>query len=230
MFGAFLLAFMMLPASPAGAQGTDDILDDDFLDEFTEYRGFENGVVRMFTADFSAGLPGAAPHATPDASDDVTPEASPGGESGAIVAVVGVLQFDTEDNAIAAVQDVNNELADEDDGEAFEADGLEGETAAFSFMEEEDGMTFSGATVVTQDGDQMVFVVAAGEGGDLTDAAVTQVEEIIDAEEGSGTADFHRDGNSTGGLWDKLPTTESLILPGLPMAHDVELTPGQDND
>jgi hypothetical protein len=84
---------------------------------------------------------------------------------------------------------------------------------------------FSGITLMTQDGDQVVIAIAAGEADDMSDLVTDLALDIIAAEPGSSEVSFDADGTSESGLWDKLPTQVELGLASYWMTRDVEITP-----
>jgi hypothetical protein len=222
LLGATFLALTLLHLPQAGAQDQ-DVLSEGLDEGFDDFAGLQSGVARLFTIDYSAALPGddaASPpaHATPVA----TPDFSAGGVS---TVAVGVLQFDTVENAIAAVREAGAEMQGEAEATAIDVEGFDGETAAYVFSGSDDEDEFSGLAIMSQDGDQVAIAMTAGEADDMIDLVTDLALDIVAAEPGSGETSFDADGTSEGGLWDKLPTRVELGLASYWMAHDIEITP-----
>jgi hypothetical protein len=225
LFGTLLLAMALANFAnlhQVAAQPSDDIIDG--LDEgFDDLAGLQSGVARLFTIDYSAALPGDDPASPPaNATPVATPDVS---ADGITTAIVGVLQFDTEANAIAAVRELGADMQGEDDSTSIDVVGFDGETAAYAFAGSDDEDESSGITIVTQDGDQVVIAMAAGETDDMSDLATDLALDIVSAEPGSGDPSFDAAGASEGGLWDKLPTQVELGLASYWLTHDVEIAP-----
>jgi hypothetical protein len=220
---AMVLALTLTSYPNVAAQDTGDLSDT--YDDIAELDGLESGVVRSFNVDYSSLF---AAEGSPPSLDNLATPASPsplGLAPGLFLFTAGVLQFDSEDSAAAAVEDARSDIVDEEEGSEIEVEGLDGATTAFTFEETDEFGTFGGTTIVTQDGDQVVLVLAAGLDFDTTELASEVAVDVVGAEAGSGEPAFSADGTSSGGLWDKLPASDDDAFEELPIVEDAEIVP-----
>lgn len=223
---AILMALILANLQQAAAQDGDGMSET--YSDLAELDGLESGVIRTYNVDYSALIAGLA---SPESSDDLATPASPDAialPGGLLLFTVGVLQFDSEDSAAAALEQARTEIVS-DEGSEFEVDGLDGPTAAFTFVEEDEAGSAGGTTIVTQDGDQLVVVLSAGIDIDTEELATNVIIDIVEADAGDSEAEFHEDGTSSGGLWDKLAAADDEALDSLPEITDFELVPVHDS-
>ena len=224
---AILMAMTLANFQQVAAQDTGDVSDT--YDDLAELDGLVSGVIRTFNVDYNALIEELA---SPASADDLATPASPDAvelPGGLLLFTAGVLQFDSEESAAAALEQARSEVVADDEGTEIEVDGLEGPTAAFTFVEENESGSAGGTTIVTQDGDQLVVVLSAGVEIDTEELATGIAIDIVGAEAGDSEAEFHEDGTSSGGLWDKLPAADDEALESLPEVTDIELVPVQDS-
>lgn len=211
-----LLALAMLAgsASAIAAQATPTAEDGADLPE---------GVVRMYARSYSADMASVFASATPGAEP-----------TGWVVLMGLVLEFESEDAATAGIDEVieelNAEIGDmEGVGmEEVELD-LDLDTIAHLLEVEEEGMTTVMLQGFAQDG---VYVYATvgmmlGAGSDPVPTSEYLLQEMAATDVGDAEETFNADGTSEGGLWDKLPTGETIQErePALTMVADEIIYP-----
>jgi len=111
-----------------------------------------------------------------------------------------VFAFETGADAQAALETLDAEHQERFTDDSIAIDPVGTETRAYTH-------DATWTEVLTWDG-PYVYVVSAVQFGtevDLVELATNLIQTMIDTEAGEGLGEFDPDGNSTGGLWDKLP-------------------------
>lgn len=209
---ALLLGGMVL--APVSAQEDTEEFD------FGDLDGIQSGVGRYYYADYSAMF---------DAMS------TPGAEMPELPALlglsVGVLKFDSDDNADSGfdklyeelVNSANESLAeDADTGTPTtpvtvtenDVDDIGDEAKSMSAtLEEEDG-TYYSYGIIAREGDLIYLLIGNG-GSDPSEAINNLTKGMMDRDAGEGDGTFNEDGSSTGGLWDLFPADDDPALGGL---------------
>jgi hypothetical protein len=192
--------------------------------EVGDLDGIQAAVSRTYTVDVSGmldsiGTPG------PDGEMGEIPELS------GVVTMIGVIgQFDSSDNAAAAVERVDEEstaaLAEEEDApELTEAEVDLGDTSrAYSATQEIEGQALNLSVLIVQQDEYLYFVVAGVIDADAQQLATDFTQALIEGEAGDGEPQVKEDGTSTGGLWDKFPAADDELVANL-TAFDEQLYP-----
>ncbi len=81
-------------------------------------------------------------------------------------------------------------------------------------MEDLEGQQAESVIALVQDDAYLYFVVAAGSEADIQALTVDFTTGLLERE-GSGAGEFHEDGTSTGGLWDKYPAADDSLVADL---------------
>lgn len=177
--------------------------------EFRELDGAQAAVSRTYTADFS-GLIG-----TPSSTGEV-PELT------GVVSLVAVIgQFDSSDNAEAALERIDEESQaglEEVEGapELQEAEVDLGDASrAYTGAQEIEGQTLNLSMIMVQQDEFVYFVVTGAFDDEAQPLATEFTQTLIDTEAGDGEPRVNADGTSTGGLWDKFPQADDELVTGL---------------
>ncbi len=215
------LAFA-LGRSDAGATAQDPAAAAPF--EFGDLEGAQQAVSRSYTIDLSALLESIG-----------TP--GPGGEIGAapefsgVISLAGVVgQFDTSENAQAAVGRVDEETKASLEGQPDAPDLQEvdvdlGETVkAYTATQEIEGQNLSLAVLIVQQAEFLYFVVGGVVDADALEVSTAFAQTLITNEAGGGEPQVNPNGTSTGGLWDKFPESDDALVANL-IAYDEQLYP-----
>lgn len=207
-----LLAALALSAGAASAQDapTDELAPSGFT-------GLQHSIVRAYSLDYSALLEGA------------TPGAEPGIPTGIFLIGATILEFDSSDNAAAALAKLDEDTSPEDvaqgeDAEVTELDlGVGDAGVAYSGVEDLNGRQTEMVVAIIQQDVYVYFVTVGGSDVDVQARTIEFVTGLIDRE-GSGAGEFSEDGTSTGGLWDKYPAADDPVVSGL-IPYDQVLYP-----
>lgn len=163
-----------------------------------DFEGLEKAYGRTFNADMMAMI---------DVED---PEALP---TGWFMLTTMVLEFDSEDSASAGFEQFNEQTTEDALGEGVSLEDVELdldlEYSAVQAVEEIDGITTNVAVVTALDGEYVYAVSGITFGDDPVAAIESVIGEMQEAEAGDGEGTFDADGASEGGLWDKLPASDS---------------------
>lgn len=204
-----VLAMLILALSLLGGTGAraQDDAGDELLPEDLE--GLQHAVVRAYSLDYSALFANA------------TPGVEPAVPSGVFLLGATILEFDTSDNAEAALTQLDEDtdaggeagLGGESDVSEIDLD-LGDNTIAYLGVEDVDAEQAETVIALVQQGRYLYFVVAAGSEVDIQSLTVDFTNGLID-NEGSGAGEVNEDGTSTGGLWDKYPAADDDLTAGL---------------
>jgi hypothetical protein len=85
--------------------------------------------------------------------------------------------------------------------------------------------TTTTVVIITQEDEYLYLGTAAALEDDPTDTVKDLVSETRDADAGDGDGEFHEDGTSQGGQWDKLPAADTDLLPDDLVVTDMQLYP-----
>ncbi len=144
-------------------------------------------------------------------------------------AIIELAGFDSADHAATGFMNAEASLTSiiESAGDAFGVADVDVSADAFrawSGTQVEDGTPAT--IIIAQSGEYVVSVLVAAEDADLALAlAEDLVQATLDAEATTNTAEFDMLGNSTGGIWDKLPVTGDEVLRDLTAYWDTQLFP-----
>lgn len=179
--------------------------------------GIQAGGNRIYTADFSAMTEG-----TPGADDMSLP-------AGVLALTGGILQFDSDDNASKAYDQVAETFTDpatmglNSEPEDVDLD-LGDKSTSITFEEDIEGMKLSGAFTVVQAGEYVYFAGASGSEFDAGTTVKDFTTKLIDNDAGDDEPQFNADGTSTGGFWNKFPAADDELVAGL-SPTDMQLYP-----
>lgn len=148
-----------------------------------------------------------------------------------IISIQG-MTFDSEDSASAYIDDMNSELEaameDEEavamlenveisDLEDFDVNGIRVETS----MPE---MDVSASMIVFSDGNHVFQIMAMNADAETAQSTADEVAQfVIDADVENEDVTFSNDGTSTGGVFDRMPTSGDEIVGDLTSATDTEI-------
>jgi hypothetical protein len=210
-----LATVMSLPILAASAQ---DATEETIFDNPGLMEGIQYGVAREWNS----------------SADLSTPPAE--GESLVYLAGGLVYEFDTEDNADLAFNQLKEALAtyvSEEFGmaaDAFTQEELDDDTFAYhGLIEDGDERVYFKYVVAVEDEYVLVSVsatsdeAASGIANDLIEYMEDQDDDV------SGLGEFNEDGTSTGGLWDFFPAEDDSILEGLGGASDNVVYPVEED-
>ncbi len=205
MLALILLAFTMLGGTGIGAQ--DDAGGEELLPEDIE--GLQHAVVRAYSLDYSALFANA------------TPGAEPTVPSGVFLLGATILEFDSSDNAEAALTQLDEEtdvaggagLGGESEVSSIDLD-LGDNSIGYAGVEDLEGQQVDTVIALVQADSYVYFVVVSGSGEDVQ-AITTDFTNGLIENDGSGEGEFNEDGTSSGGLWDKFPATDDDLVSGL---------------
>ncbi len=193
--GLLALLMLSLAAAPIAAQDATEAAS-----EFEDLEGLQRAHIRAYTPDLMALFAMSTPEAAPTGWFSLTSMA---------------MEFDSEDNAKAAVDELMGMITATD----LDEEGLELQEAtldvdydhrALQASQEQDGMTVNVVFALTQDANYVYAVVGLTMGDDPAPAAAGALTLMRDADAEGGEGTFSEDGTSEGGLWDKLPTLEQM--------------------
>ncbi|HLU35516.1 MAG TPA: hypothetical protein VKZ61_07075 [Thermomicrobiales bacterium] len=208
---SFLMTFAL--ASSAAAQGDMAPLN------LSEMDGVETGYARMYMIDIEAALE------DPANMDAATPEDAP------FYGIAIAIDFDDEDSAEAGFETFSDEFSSaffEGDGpESNEIDDL-GDNAVemTGEVDVDDSGNAPTGLVMVQEG-EMIYVSVIMGGDDATGLAMGLAEFMLDGEPGEGDVELVPDGNSSGGVFDVMPTADDAdVVDGLVPFMDVDLVSG----
>lgn len=222
------LMAMLMMALGLGQSGTGAAAQDASAPpfEFGELEGSRQAVSRTYTIDVasladSVGTPG------PDGELGEIPELS------GVISLAGVVgEFDSSDNASAAVDRIDEETTASLEGQP-EAPALEpadidlGETSrAYTATQEIEGQTLNLSVMIVQQDEYLYFVVGGVIDDDAQSLTTDFTQALIENEAGDGEPQVKDDGTSSGGLWDKFPTADDEMVANL-TAFDEQLYPDQ---
>jgi hypothetical protein len=198
-----MLAFTVAGGMGAGAQ--DDASDGPPVEDL---EGLQHGASRYYSMDYSAMM-----------DDMSTPGAEMGVPTGVITLGGMIFEFDSDENAQAALDTLNEQaasealLGEEETIEEVEL-GLGDNEFSYTGVEDIDGQEIEFVVALVQKGNYAYFVIAGGSGEDMQQVASDFTSHLID-NDGSGAGEFNDDGTSTGGLWDKFPAADDDLVSGL---------------
>jgi len=174
-----------------------------------DLEGLRHAVVRAWSFDYSALFANA------------TPGAEPAVPTGVFLVGATILEFDSSDNAQAALTrldeetDAANQSTMGGESEVTEIDpGLGDSSIAYSGVEDLEGQEAETVIALVQQDTYLYFVVVAGSGEDIQALTVEFTTGLLERD-GSGAGEFNEDGTSTGGLWDKYPAADDAVVSGL---------------
>ena len=204
LLAMFLLAFTILGGPGVGAQ---DDAGGELLPEDIE--GLQHAVVRAYSLDYSALLASATPGAEPEVP------------TGVLLLGATILEFDSSDNAEAALTQLDEEtdaageasLGGDTEVSSIDLD-LGDNSIGYSGVEDLEGDQVETVIALVQEESYVFFVVASGSGEDMQAITTDFTNGLID-NDGSGEGEFNEDGTSTGGLWDKFAATDDAVTSGL---------------
>lgn len=136
-----------------------------------------------------------------------------------------VSRFDSEPNALAAFEAI---IATQTDpswtDSAVEIDTLGPNTRAYA---SESAVTGNSADMLTVEGPYLYITAFTtyATAVDPVAIATTTIESMIAADAGEGLGEFHLDGTSSGGPWDKLPPGDMESPPGFSVDYDDQAYP-----
>jgi hypothetical protein len=206
------LVVLMTGAPAVAAQDTDPAMPE------MDIEGLEKMYGRMFNGDMMAMIE--------------TPE---GEATGWFMLTTMVLEFDSEDNAKAGFERLNEESTSGAEGEDVELEDVELDLdmdyMAKQAVDESEGMTTNMVVVTAQDGEYVYAVSGMTFGDDPTELVESTVKDMKDADTSDDEEMFHEDGTSMGGLWAKLPTVEHVQeqIPALSSVSDIVYYPAQES-
>jgi hypothetical protein len=183
--------------------------------DFATFGGIQDAVARQYSGDTTA-------LETPDTAPATT-----------YVLTALVAGFDTDEHAEAPLETFHSEQVAAISGESTLSmesvdPGDLGDRALAAFGSGEvDGVAVE-VTIVSVQADAYLYVVrAVGVGADagVLGTATAVAQAMIDAEAGDEPGEFDEYGESTGGLWDKLPVEGDDVLGELIPEMDEELYP-----
>lgn len=211
LLAVLLFAFTFLGGTGVGAQ---EEIDDSL--EIGDLEGIQYGVNRSYIIDYSAMMETMS---TPGAELEMP--------TGLFTLSALVLEFDDSGNAETAFGAVNDDVAGEDlmteEGvEEVDVD-LGDNSVAFAGVEDFDGVESDVFVTIVQADNYLYMVYAGSTEIDLQETVTSFTSTLID-NEGSGEGEFNEDGTSTGGLWDKFPSSDHEAVAGL-TAFDMVLYP-----
>lgn len=191
--------------------------------EAPEFEGLESGYARLFMPDYTAMF---AALETPGAD---IPEID---EDGVLSVMTAILDFDSADNAQKSMDMTGQAYAEEEESDedidltTEEVKGLGDKAIHYSGEVGLASQTMAFHILVIKDGKQLVIIQIMG--GDLEEGA-GQVRDIadfmMDAKAGTDEVSFNEDGSSTGGVFDRMPSTDDADLIGdLVPFMDVDLS------
>lgn len=195
--------------------------------EFSELEGARQAVSRAYTIDVSSiidsvGTPG------PDGAMGEIPELS------GVVSLAGVIgQFDSSDNAAAAVDRVDEETKASLEGQpdAPKLEEVETELGQQSRMytatQEIEDQSLNLSVLIVQQDEFLYFVVGGVIDADAQQLSTEFTQALIDNGTGESQPQVKADGTSSGGLWDKFPKADDPLIANL-VANDEQLYPELD--
>lgn len=192
--------------------------------EFGELEGAQQAVSRTYTFDVSAMLDRIG---TPGANGELgdVPELS------GVISLAGVIgQFDSRDNAAAAVDrvdaDTKASLEGQPDAPKLEDAQVDlGQASrAYTSTQEIEGQTLNLSVLIIQQDEFLYFVVGGVIDADAQSLVTTFTQALIANKAGDGEPRVKGDGASTGGLWDKFPKAGDELVVNL-VAFDEQLYP-----
>lgn len=210
LLAMLLVGFSLLGGSGVGAQ--DMSTPEDSINP-SDLEGIQNGAARYYTIDYSAMM------------DDM---ASPGADmkmpSGLIALGGAVIEFDNDDNAKSAFDQLKDDKSFSGDlaGDSSEDwdSGLGDQNKGFKGTEDIEGASMNTVFSMFQKDNYVYIALAAGSDVDVEGAAKDFGNKLID-NDGSGAGDFKEDGTSTGGLWDKFPKADDEQIANLIPSDEV---------
>jgi hypothetical protein len=221
-----LLAVIGSGASSALAQddaGTPE--EASVFDDLTQLEGLERAVGRDWEVDYEAIMTGMA---SPDADADAEDFAMP---TGTMYVSAAILQFDGEDNAEAAFDKARDEFESQSMMEGIEleeidVDGMSDNTVALGATQEDETLGNTNTTVILTQEDEYIYLSIGVAVEDESEGTVVDiVNHMKDADAGDGDGEFHDDGTSEGGLWDKLPAADDEVVGEGLIATDTQIYP-----
>jgi hypothetical protein len=221
-----LLAVVGSGASSALAQdnaGTPE--EASVFDDLTQLEGLERAVGRDWEVDYEAMMTGMS---SPDADADAEDFAMP---TGTMYVSAAILQFDGDDNAEAAFDKARDEFENQSMMEGIEleeidVDGMSDNTVALGATQEDDALGKTNTTVILTQEDEYIYLSIGVAVEDESEGTVVDiVNHMKDADAGDGDGEFHDDGTSEGGLWDKLPAADDEIVGEGLIASDTQIYP-----
>jgi len=211
-----LLALLLLALSLVGGTGV-GAQDDAEEFDVNDLEGIQHGVGRSYSIDYSAMM------------DQMS---TPGAEMAMPTGIVGIgaliLEFDGNDNAQAAFDKLMEQAMAEDtfgdDTEVEEVDlGLGEQSNSYAGTYEIDGQESEDVITVVRQDTYVYVVYASGADTDVQSVVSDFTTGLIETG-GSGEGEFHEDGTSTGGLWDKFPAADDELVADL-IAYDQVIFP-----
>ena len=187
--------------------------------QLSDLDGVQTAVSRTYTIDFEAMFAAEA---------SSTPEAS-----GTLLYALGgsIVQFDSEDKAktgyIAILDEVQSqESSATPEDLVFETvdlgTDLGDERTGLRAAGDESGLGGDLIALLVRDGSTIYLITGIANTGDPSDSVVAFAKSVIDAKASDDEATFNEDGTSTGGLWDKFPSTDDPVVAGLPSVIDTD--------
>lgn len=184
------LVVLMTGAPAVAAQGADPTSGMDV-------EGLEKSYSRSFSGDMMAMVE--------------TPE---GEASGWFMLMTMVLEFDSDDNAKAGLEQMTGEVTSEMEDESATMEDVELDLdmdyVGKRMSEEAEGSSSTMVMVGAQDDEYVYVVMGMTFGDDPVDVVESTVKGMKDADTSDDEEVFNEDGTSTGGLWAKLPSAESV--------------------
>ncbi len=208
LLAMLLLAFTVIGGSGVNAQDEGIGLE--------ELEGLQHSVNRAYTIDYSAMMEAMA---TPGAEMEMP--------AGVFSLSAVILEFESDDNAGAALDVINEQAGVELTGgeeEVAEVDlDLGDKSISYSGTEDMDGQEMQSVITLVQKDNFAYFVYGVGSGEDM-EAVVSDFTNTLIDNEGSGAGEFNEDGTSSGGLWNKFPGADDEAVSGL-IPYDQVLFP-----
>jgi hypothetical protein len=162
--------------------------------------GLQKAYARTFQADVAAVM------------DTATPQSEP---SGWFALVAMVLEFDSEDHAVAGVETLMHEIEQSgfsgEGGEAHDVElDIDMEHVAREAEQTVEGLTTTSVVAFARDGAYVYAVVGVTYGEDPVPPVTSMLIGLGDAETSEGEETFREDGTSEGGLWAKMPAADDV--------------------
>lgn len=219
-----LSLLLTLGLSTAGVAAQTDGVEAPDLEELAanayDVEGLQSVYDRTFSVDYMAMM------ASPDADFESM-------DMSAMMKMISIqgMSFDNEDNAKAYIEDMRSEME-----QAVE----EGDTETFEGMEISDlddfdvdgirvdtnmpDLDIAASMIIFSDGNHAFMVMVMDADMETAQSSVNEVTQfVIDAEVENEEVTFNEDGTSTGGVFDRMPTSEDEVVGDLTTTMDMEL-------
>jgi|GEM_PF-2501549 len=195
------------------------------FDDLGQLEGLHTVIARDFSVDYEAIYSSMA---TPEVDEEfIDPELPQGLQyMGA-----AIFHFENDDNASNAYDLLTEDLTEQSAANGIDYEEIEVEDFGdntIALKAEEGDETYGTTTlvvIITQQDEYLYLGTGTALEDDPTDSVTELVSHVKDADAGDGDGEFHADGTSQGGLWDKFPTVDDDLIPEGLIVTDSQLYP-----